>query len=131
MIRKCPLRDARAHALLLALAFALGFADCGGGGSFQPSQPPVPANPAPAITSVVPQNVPAGTVPGTYTVNGNGFISSSVVRWNGSNRVTSYVDGSFLNITPMAGDLAQPGNVQITVFNPSPGGAAPHHSHSR
>lgn len=43
-------------------------------------------NPNPFISSLSPNSAFAGGAGFTLTVNGGGFFSSSVVRWNGSNR---------------------------------------------
>jgi hypothetical protein len=56
------------------------------------------------------------------TANGNGFVSSSVVRWNGADRPTTYVSASQLRVSLSAADLAAIGNAQVTVFSPAPGG---------
>ena len=56
------------------------------------------------------------------TVNGTGFVSGSVVNWNGSPRSTTFVNGAQLTATILASDIATAGTVFLTVANPSPGG---------
>jgi len=55
-------------------------------------------------------------------VNGNGFISSSVVNWNGSARTTTFVSSTQLQAAISATDIASAGADQVTVTNPAPGG---------
>jgi len=56
------------------------------------------------------------------TVTGSGFISGSVVQWNGSTLPTAFVGSTELTASVPASDLASAGSVQVTVFNPTPGG---------
>jgi hypothetical protein len=44
------------------------------------------------------------------------------VRWNGSNRTTSYVSATQLTAQIAAADIATAGTAQVTVFTPAPGG---------
>src|SRR5881396_4119101 len=64
-------------------------------------------NPVPLINQPL---VPAATAPGgpgfTLTVNGTGFVSGSVVQWNGSSRTTSFVSATQLRATITASDVA-------------------------
>jgi hypothetical protein len=79
-------------------------------------------NPAPVATGMVPSSAIAGGSDFTLTVTGSGFVPSSVVRWNGSDRVTTYVSGAELRAAIGAGDIATTGTASVTVFTPSPGG---------
>jgi subtilisin family serine protease len=79
-------------------------------------------NPVPAVTSTLPVSAPAGAAALSLTVNGTGFVGSSVVRWNGADRVTTFVSSTQLRAAISAADLAVPGTAQITVFSPAPGG---------
>jgi hypothetical protein len=56
------------------------------------------------------------------TVTGTGFISSSVVRWNGSDRPTTFGNSTVLTAAITAADVASIGTATVTVFNPTPGG---------
>ena len=80
------------------------------------------ANPAPSIASISPTNTTAGEAGFTLTVNGGGFVSGSVVRWNGSDRTTTFVNSTQLQAAVASGDIAVEGTAQVTVFNTSPGG---------
>jgi hypothetical protein len=77
--------------------------------------------PVPTLTSLTPAPAVAG-LPATLTINGTGFVSSSVVRWNGANRTTTYVSATQVRINVPASDVASVGTAQLSVFNPSPGG---------
>jgi len=77
--------------------------------------------PVPTLTALTPAPAVAG-VPMTLTLNGSGFVSSSVARWNGVNRTTTYVSATQLRINVPASDVASVGTAQLSVFTPSPGG---------
>jgi subtilisin family serine protease len=77
--------------------------------------------PVPALSSLSPTPAVAG-MPMTLTLTGTGFVSSSVVQWNGASRTTTYVSATQLRINVPASDVASVGTVQLSVFNPSPGG---------
>lgn len=79
-------------------------------------------NPAPGLTSISPQTREIGGADFTLTVNGNGFVSSSIVRWNGSNRPTTFVSATQLTATIQQADIATAGLTPVTVFSPTPGG---------
>jgi len=76
------------------------------------------AQTAPAITSLNPSSVTAGGPNFTLTVTGGGFLATSVVQVNGSNRPTVYVSGLKLTATIFATDIPMPASLLITVFNP-------------
>jgi hypothetical protein len=69
---------------------------------------------------------PANRVPGasqfTLTVNGAGFIPSSVVNWNGAALATSFTSSKGLSATVPASALTAAGTASVTVTNPGPGG---------
>jgi hypothetical protein len=79
-------------------------------------------NPVPAISSLSPTSIAAGSSAFTLTVNGSNFVSGSLVQWNGSGRPTTYVSSTQLAATITANDVASTGTAQVTVFNPPPGG---------
>ncbi len=84
---------------------------------------PLP-NPVPTLTSISPISATAGGAAFTLTVDGSNFISSSVVRWGGQSRTTTYVSSTQLTAAISASDIATAGPVEVTVFNPSPGGGS-------
>ncbi len=97
---------------------ALGFVACGGGGTMPPQLP----NPVPTVTSFSPAFATAGGASFILTVYGTNFVSSSVLQWNGSARTTAPISSTQLTATINMADIASPGNVPVTVFNPAPGG---------
>lgn len=78
--------------------------------------------PPPALTSISPGSVLAGSAGFTLTVNGSNFVSGSVVQVNGSNRATTFISATGLTAAVPASDVANAGNLSIKVFNPAPGG---------
>jgi hypothetical protein len=81
-------------------------------------------NPAPVIGGLSPGTVAAGSPAFTLTVTGSGFVSASVVLWNGSDRPTTVVSSTRLQAAISASDVALPGPASVTVFTPAPGGGA-------
>lgn len=79
-------------------------------------------NPSPRTVSLSPTSLPAASGGFTLTVNGSGFVSGSVVRWNGSDRPTTLVSSVQLHASISASDIAAGGISQVTVVNPAPGG---------
>src|SRR5579871_3613263 len=94
----------------------------GGGASSSVSFTITAANPVPTINSLSPASATAGTAAFTLTVNGSGFVNGAVVRWNGSNRTTTFVSATQLQAAIATADIATAGTGQVTVFNPAPGG---------
>ncbi len=80
-------------------------------------------NPVPLINQPL---VPEAAVPGgagfTLTVNGTGFVSGSVVYWNGAARSPHFVNAGRLTTSVPSTDIAQAGTAAVTVVNPGPGG---------
>ena len=75
----------------------------------------------PSITSISPTTTNAPGADFTLTVTGTGFTSSSVVRWNGQNRTTTFTDSSHLTVAIPASDTALIGRASILVFDSSTG----------
>lgn len=76
----------------------------------------------PVITSISPASVTAGGSAFTLTVNGSNFSIASVVRWNNSDRPTTFINSSQLIAQISASDIAAVGTPSITVFTPPLGG---------
>jgi hypothetical protein len=82
-------------------------------------------NPVPAIRrgyGSVPLFVGAGAAAFSMSVGGINLTPTSVVRWNGSDRPTNFLNGYALTASIPASDVALLGTAQVTVFNPAPGG---------
>ena len=106
---------------LFLIGFSLATTGCWGDGSnsggFTPAQ-----NPVPAINSLSPSSATAGSSALTLSVAGSGFVSNSLIQWNGVAQTTTFVSSSQLTMEIGAADLATPGSAQVTVLNPAPGG---------
>lgn len=90
------------------------------------SNHPIPDNDIPAIASLDPGYAVEGDAAFDLLVHGQGFSMTSVVRWNGSDRVTTLTNPSqgvfVLRASIHSLDVAAQTTAQITVFNPAPGG---------
>jgi hypothetical protein len=80
------------------------------------------SNPMPVMGSLSPTSATAGGSAFTLTVYGSSFINGSVVRWNGSNRTTTYLSSGQLQATITSADIASSGSASVTVYNSTPGG---------
>jgi hypothetical protein len=78
-------------------------------------------NPAPTLTSIAPDSITAGGSAFTLTLNGTGFVSGSVVKWNTTLLSTTYVSATKLT-APIPATDSTPGTVSVTVVNATPGG---------
>jgi len=127
---------------ILATSISLSLCACGGGGGTsqssisQPRSSGSTANPVPMISALSPSCAPAGeqfvsgannqlTVIGPNV--GPDFVAGSVVRWNGSDRPTTYNPAIVINALTAqisASDIATAGTAVVTVFNPAPGGGS-------
>ncbi len=74
--------------------------------------------PIPSIDHLTPQGSTAGHAAFTMDVFGSGFLNGSTVKWNGSNRTTTFVDGGHLTALISLLDVAQPGLASVTVVTP-------------
>ena len=79
-------------------------------------------NPVPTLASLSPTSATAGGPAFTLTVTGTNFVSGSVVRWNGTDRTTTYVSATQLTAAISSTDIANAGTASVTVFTPTPGG---------
>lgn len=76
----------------------------------------------PKIASIDPQTVQHGSTGMSLTVTGEDFVSESVVKFNGADRPTKWISNTTLVATIPDADIAAPGTIEVTVFNPPPGG---------
>jgi uncharacterized protein (TIGR03437 family) len=79
-------------------------------------------NPVPTLASITPNSVGQGSAAFVLTVNGTNFVNGSIVRWNGADRATNFVNSSQLTAQIPATDVAAVGTASVTVFNPEPSG---------
>jgi hypothetical protein len=82
-------------------------------------------NPVPFINQPLsPDAAAPGGAAFQLAVNGTGFVSDSVVNWNGSPLTTTFVSGSQLTASISASAIATAGTASVTVVNPAPGGGS-------
>ncbi|MEP7274142.1 MAG: IPT/TIG domain-containing protein, partial [Acidobacteriota bacterium] len=79
-------------------------------------------NPVPTVLSLNPVSATAGGPAFVLTVNGANFVAGAVVRWNGINQPTVFVSSTQLTAQIPASNIASPGTIDVTVFNPPAGG---------
>ena len=83
------------------------------------AQNPVPFLTQPLVPSAMVPRRPAFVSP--LVVNGTGFVPGAIVNWNGTPRITAFVNRSQLRASILS-DPAVPTTGLITVVNPNPGG---------
>ena len=83
-----------------------------------------PLAPTPTVSVISPVSSTVGSPAFTLTVTGTGFYNGSIVRWNESDRTTTYVSAKQVKAAIPATDLLAPGIMNVTVFNPGPGGGS-------
>src|SRR6185436_18267698 len=71
----------------------------------------------PAISAIHPATAEIGANGFTLSVSGTNFLNTSVVRWNNSDRPTTFVSPNQLTATISYTDLLSPGTVPITVVS--------------
>jgi subtilase family serine protease len=81
-------------------------------------------NPVPTLTTLNPNSAAAGEAQFTLTAAGANFVNGSVLNWNGSPRVTTFVTSSQVTAAIPASDIASDGTATVTVTNPAPGGGS-------
>ena len=75
--------------------------------------------PVPLVNDpLVPTSIAPGGPSFTLDVNGTGFVSGSVVTWNGTALTTNFGDQSLLTATVPASNIAVPATAAVTVVNP-------------
>jgi hypothetical protein len=101
--------------LLLSFVLVIVLAGCSGGAK---------PNPAPDLSTVIPQSLLAGSLDTTFTLTGANFISSSVVMAGTTQLATTFVSASQLTAVAPAALLAPVGTLSFAVSNPAPGGGS-------
>ena len=112
--------SSRFSAFILACGIIVYFSGCGGGSSSGGSSggsTTTTSTPTPAISSISPAKVPAGSSDLTLTVNGSGFLSTSVVEVNGTAETTSYVSSAQSTAMVPASQLVSAAELAVVVSN--------------
>jgi uncharacterized protein (TIGR03437 family) len=78
----------------------------------------------PAIDTLTPATVDAGSGNFVLAVAGSNFVPGTLIRWNGQNRKTTFVDHGHVTAQITADDVALLGRAAVLAFNPSSGGGA-------
>lgn len=81
-------------------------------------------NLVPALVSISPTAVQAGSKDTTLTINGSGFSANSTAQLGGSALSTSFVSATHLTATVPAARLASLGWSPVSVVTPAPGGGS-------
>ncbi len=76
----------------------------------------------PSLVSISPTVKTQGDAAFTLTLNGANFLRSSVVRWNGADRPTTFISSTQLQAAIPGTDLANAGTAFVTVYNAPPSG---------
>jgi hypothetical protein len=79
-------------------------------------------NPIPNLTDLQPKYFEVDTQNLNVVVKGTGFVNGAVLKINGSNRETEFVDETELNAKLTETDVKLPGELVVSVTNPLPGG---------
>ncbi len=99
----------RAASLAVLTAFLLGAAGC------EPSTDP--AGGLPALIELNPASVQAGSGAQTIELIGSRFNANSQVRVNGSDRLTTFVSSTRLDVLLASADVATPRSLSLRVHN--------------
>ncbi len=78
--------------------------------------------PAPSATSISPSTVATGSGPTKITVTGVGFFVTSQITFDNAPAATTFIDGTHLEATLSAAQLASASTIAVRVVNPAPGG---------
>jgi len=84
-------------------------------------QPP-PQNPTPTLSALTPNTAATGSAALTLKVSGTGFITESVIQWNGAALATTHSSSTSLTAQIPAMDLTTAATATVAVQNPAPGG---------
>lgn len=79
-------------------------------------------NPLPVLGGLSPFFAVQGSAGALLTITGTGFISTSVIVFAGTDRLTTFVNTSTLTTLLTAADLTTERVISVTVRNPAPGG---------
>ena len=82
------------------------------------------ATPSPALASISPSATTPGGSAFTLFVQGSNFQPNSVVRWNNSDRQTTFVSGTLLQAQIVSADVANAGTANVKVFTSGAGESA-------
>lgn len=93
-----------------------------GGGTSNRVTMQITANPLPSISSVTPARIPVRSGPLAMVVNGGTFNATTVIRINGVDRPTTYLDSYRVQTMLTDEETRRLGVLVVTVVNPPLGG---------
>ena len=79
-------------------------------------------NPVPTITSLSPKGALLGSGDTPVTITGTGFVSNATVNFGTASLHPFNVTGTQMTVTVPAAQFTSPGNLNVYVVNPMPGG---------
>lgn len=79
-------------------------------------------NPVPEIINIKPDSIAADTAGLSLTIEGKNFIQESVVKLGGVSQTTSFNSNTQLTVSVSDSGVIKPPEIEVTVFNPPPGG---------
>jgi hypothetical protein len=108
---------------ILGATFYSYYTDWSEGVSWQPANiSRLTITTAASLENIVPSSTTAGGSAFTLTVNGDHFVTTSTVKWNGSARATTYVSATQLTAQISASDIVDAQDAKVDVSNPAPCG---------
>lgn len=107
----------------LVLACAILVASCGD----DDNSPTQSESPQPNIYELSPPAAELGSPGFSLTVQGSGFVGSSIVRWNGDPLETEFWTNSMLRAVVPPHALTEIDSVIVSVYSPPPGGGTTNH----
>jgi hypothetical protein len=111
-------------ALVVCVGVSGFVAGCGGGSSSTSGGAGGGNPPAPAVTSISPTTAPAGSADLTLTVNGTGFLSSTVIQVGGKPEATTFVGATQVTAKVPAAQLASGAELNVVAVNGSQSSAS-------
>jgi trimeric autotransporter adhesin len=78
----------------------------------------------PSISSISPTSATVGNSEVALTINGNNFVSDSVVDFDGTSLTPTFVNSHQLTVTIPAANIAQAGTFQVLVLSPPSSGTS-------
>jgi hypothetical protein len=79
---------------------------------------PPPCGAAASVTDILPKSVPVG-FPADVVISGCGFVSGTLVAFNGAPHPALYIGPNHMRVTLTAADVAAPVNMLVTLTNPA------------
>lgn len=92
------------------------------GGGLSSDQTFTVLNPIPALSSLSPDSITAGSPDFTLALTGDNYVKTSLVDFNGQQFASSFISSTQIEATIPKEQITQPGDFNVAVVNPAPGG---------